>query len=152
MAQQNVELEYYNVGGINTYSNPLSQDGVLIHAINVTSTGQGYKTKRSGYSSFLGTPDSSQVQSLFDFQNIGNNSGSMALYRASGTSLYYSLQGTGAWTLAGNGTITSGAHFGHAVLDNVLIGGDGQGSTRHTTNGTSFTNTTLAPPSEFFEQ
>lgn len=152
MANENVELEYYQTGGINTYVNPLSQDGALIHAVNVTSSGQGYKTKRTGYSAFLGTPDTSQVQTLFDFQNIGNSAGAMNLYRASGTSLYYSLQGTGAWILAGNGTITSGGHFGHAILDNVLIGGDGVTNTRHTTNGTSFTDTTLAPKSEFFEQ
>jgi len=33
----------------------------------------------------------------------------------------------------------------HTVLDNTLMICDGAGSTRHSTNGTSFTNTTLAP-------
>lgn len=148
----NVELEYYQTGGLNTYTNPLLLDGVLIHAVNVDTMPYGAKTKRSGYSAFLGTPDTSQVNTLFEFQNIGNNSGSMNLYRASGSSLYYSLGGTGAWTLAGNGTIANNGHFGQAILDNTLIGGDGVGSTRHTTNGTSFTNTTLAPVAEHFEQ
>lgn len=145
--------QYYDTGGgINTYINPLQKDGLLIHAVNVVSFPAGAKTKRTGYSTFLGTPDTSQVQSLFEFQNIGNNSGSVNLYRASSTKLYYSLQGTGAWTVAGNGTITSGNHFGHAILNNTLIGGDGAGSTRYTTNGTSFINATLAPVSEFFEE
>lgn len=154
MAQQNVELGYFQTRGLNLYANPIDpeNDGVLIYALNVTSSGYGVKTKRTGYSAFLGTPDTSQVNTLFDFPNIGNNAGSINLYRASSTKLYYSLGGTGAWTVAGNGTIASGAHFGHAILDNTLIGGDGVGSTRHTTNGTSFTNTTLAPVSEFFEQ
>lgn len=148
----NVDLEFYQTGGINTYINPLLEDGILIHAVNVVSYPFGGKSKRTGYSAFLGTPDNAQVQSLFALQNIGNNPSSMNLYRASGSSIYYSLQGTGAWTLAGNGTIADGAHFGHAILDNTLIGGDGVGSTRHTTNGTAFTNTTLAPVAEFFEE
>jgi hypothetical protein len=59
--------------------------------------------------------------------------------------LYYSTQGTGEWTICGNGTISAGSHVGYAVLDNTLIVCDGAGSTRHTTSGTSFTNTTLAP-------
>lgn len=152
MAEQPVELGYYNLSGINTYSNPINADGVLIHAVNVVSSYAGVKTKRGGYTTFLGTPDASQVQSLFDFQNIGNNGTVFNLYRASGTSLYYSLQGTGAWTLADNGTITSGAHFGHAILGTQLIGGDGAGSTRWTTNGTTLVNGTLAPVAEHFEQ
>lgn len=152
MAQANVEQFYPAEGGINTYENPIVSDGVLIHAVNVTSPTYGVKAKRYGYSTFLGTPDSSPVTSLFDFQNIRNSGTALNLYRASGTKLYYSLQGTGAWTTAGNGTISNGAHFGHAILGTVLIGGDAIGSTRHTTNGTSFINTILAPKSEFFEQ
>lgn len=143
---------FNNSGGINTYINPLLNDGQMIHAVNVVNFPYGAITKRTGYSTLLGTPDTSHINSLFQFSNIGNDSTAMNLYRASGSLLYYSLQGTGAWTLSGNGTITNSAHFGHAVLDNVLIGGDGSGSTRHTTNGTSFTNTTLAPIGEFFEQ
>lgn len=148
----NVPKTYYNIGGINTYVNPIEADGIMIHAVNVTSFPMGAKTKRTGYSAFLGTPDSAQVQDLFQFQNIGDNSGSMNLYRVSGSAIYYSLQGTGAWTLAGNGTVSNGAHFGQVVFGTTLIGGDAVGSTRHTTNGTSFTNTTLAPISDSFEE
>jgi len=143
---------YYNTGGINTYINPLEADGLLIHAVNVTTSPYGAKTKRNGYSAFLGTPDTSQVNDLFQFENIGNNTSAMNLYRTSGSIIYYSAQGTGSWTVCGNGTITNGAHFGQVVLSNVLIGGDGQGSTRHTTDGTSFINTTLAPISSSFAQ
>lgn len=144
---------YYDTGlGINSFVNPLSRDGLLIHAVNVKSDGYGIKSKRTGYSTFLATPDGSAVQSLHAFPNIGNDSTKVNLLRASGSALYHSVQGTGAWTLSGNGTISPGAHFGVAILDNVLIGGDGVGSTRHSTDGTSFTNTTLAPPAQFFEQ
>ena len=145
--------QYYDTGGgLNTYINPLQKDGLLIHALNCVSFPSGAKTKRTGYSTFLGTANGSAVNSLFDFQNVRNNSGSMNLYRASGNLLYYSLQGTGAWTICGNGTITAGNHFGHAVLGTVLIGGDASGSTRHSVNGSTFTDTTLAPVAEFFEE
>lgn len=146
-------MNYWDGGlGINTFINPLGKDGLLIHAVNVKSDGYGIKSKRTGYSTFLATPDGSAVQSLFAFPNIGNDSTKVNLFRASGSVLYHSVQGTGAWTLSGNGTISAGAHFGVAILDNVLIGGDGTLPTRHSTDGTSFTNTTLAPPAEFFEQ
>lgn len=146
------DINYFLTKGVSTYVNPLLEDGQLIHAVNVVSYPYGAKSKRTGYSAFLGTPDTAQVQSLFSFQNIGNDPAQFNLYRASGSILYHSLQGTGAWTVSGNGTITNGNHFGHAILGNTLIGGDGAGSTRHTTNGTSFTNTTLAPIGEFFEE
>jgi hypothetical protein len=153
MVDQNVELEYYSSTGINTYLNPLQNDGCLIHALNVTTSPMGAKTKRSGYTAFLNNPDSSQVNSLFNFENVGNDPTQNYLYRASGSTLYYYPQdATLTWHAMGNGTITNNAHFGKATLDNVMIGGDGVLPTRHTTDGTSFTNTTLAPPGEFFEQ
>ena len=115
----------------------------MLRAVNVDSSPFGGKTKRSGYVTYLGTPDANQVNTLFNWtKNDGNT---LFNYRASGTLLYYSAQGTGTWTVCGNGTIGSGAHVSHAVLDDTLIIGDGVGSTRHTTNGTAFTNTTLAP-------
>ena len=144
-------VEYFQSNGIQNYLNPMTtgQDGNLIHAVNVISFPYGAKSKRPGYNSFLGTPDNSQVNTLFVFPNIGN-SGSLNLMRASGSSLYYSVQGTGAWTLASNGTIANNAHFGQAVLNNTLIGGDGVGSTRHSTDGSTFTNTSGAPVAPFF--
>lgn len=137
--------------GINLFVNPLSQTkGDLIRAVNVTSDQYGAITKRPGYVSYLGGPDGAVINSLFSFYR--NDGSTFWNYRASGSSLYSSAQGTGAWTITGNGTVSLAAHVGQAVLDNTMIIGDGVGSTRHTTSGTSFTNTTLAPISEHFEQ
>ena len=141
---------YYQTGGINTYLNPLLSDGIMIHAVNVISSPYGGKTKRNGYSAFLGTPDNNQVNSFLDFHR--NDGSTFNIYRASGSSLYQSSQGTGPWTITGNGTIANNAYVGGAILDNTFIIGDGVGATRHTTSGTSFTNTTLAPIAPFFEQ
>ena len=153
MAEQNIEQSYFLTSGVNTYASPLLGDGVLIHSVNFDTFPYGAKTKRTGYSSFLDNPDKNQVQSLFAFPNIGNDPSQLCLYRASGSSLYYyPNDATLTWHLAGNGTITSNAHFGHAILDNVLIGGDGITNSRYTTNGTSFTDGSLAPKAEFWEQ
>jgi hypothetical protein len=131
-------------GGINTYQNPfLLPDGNIIHSVNMDSVPFGAKRKRSGYTTYLGTPDNSTVNSLFTWQK--NDGSTFFNYRASGSTLYYSAQGTGAWTVAGNGTIGNGAHVMSAVLDNTLFIVDGVGSTRHSTDGTSFTNTSGAP-------
>lgn len=136
-------INNFSIAGINTYLNPLVKgDGELLRAVNVDSYPYFAKTKRPGYVTYLGTADGAQVNTLF---NWTKNDGSFYNYRASGSALYYSTNGTGAWTLAGNGTIANGAHVGNAVLDNTLFICDGVGSTRYTTNGTSFTNGTLAP-------
>ena len=146
---ETLTIRAYNIKGINTYTNPfLKESGELIHAVNVTSEPYGAKTKRCGYETFLGTPDTSEVRTLFS--NYWGTQ--LYLYRASGTSLYYSTGGTGAWTLATNGTMSATGHVGYAVLGDTLICGDGVGSTRHTTTGTAFTDTTLAPVGEHFEQ
>lgn len=144
--------QYYKTGGINTYVNPVQpeQDGLLIHAVNVDNFPLAAKTKRYGYQTYLNKPDSGTVTSLWQWRK--NDGTSFWNYRASGSLLYYSTQGTGNWTVAGNGTITNGYHIGHAVLNDTMIIGDGVGSTRHTTNGTSFTNTTGAPLAQYFEQ
>lgn len=142
--------QVYNLGGINLYTNPLlKNDGDLIRAVNVESYPYGAKRKRAGYEPFLGTADGSAVTNLFSWTK---NDGTLFLYRVSGGKVYYSAQGTGAWTVCDNGTVTAGKRVGHAVLDNTLILGDGAGSTRHTTNGTAFTNTTLAPIGSNFAQ
>lgn len=139
-----------NSGGINTFLNPLvKSDQDLIRAVNVESYPYGAKRKRSGYTTYLGTADGSAVTGLFSWTK---NDGSLFVYRTSGTKIYSSVEGTGAWTVTGNGTISAGGKVGYAVLDNTLILGDGVGSTRHTTDGTSFTNTTLAPPAQYFTQ
>ncbi len=144
------EEKYFETRGINTYVTPLELDGQLIYGVNVISWPYGAKTKRSGYSTFLGTVGTVTINSLLDYHQ--NDGTTFYLYGVSGSLIKYSTQGTGAWTIAGNGTISNEAHFGAAQLDNTFIGGDGVGSTRHTTNGTSFTNTTLAPIASEFEE
>jgi len=46
--------------------------------------------------------------------------------------------------------MTAGANIGHTVIANTLIIGDGGSATRHSTNGTSFTNTSSAPIANYF--
>lgn len=136
-------------GGINTNLNPLLQpEGTLFTCVNFDSDPIGAKTKRPGITTFLNNPDSSQVNNIFEF-----DAGTIHyLYRMSGTVCYYfdvNNPGT-AWTVMGNGTFTGGGRIGQTVLYDTMIAGNGVGSTRHTTNGTSFTNTTLAPLSRFW--
>jgi len=139
------------IQGINLYINPINRNsGEMIKAVNITSDFYGSKRKRQGYEPFLGTADGSAINSLFSFHK--NDDSTFWLYRASGSKIYSSAQGTGEWTVTGNGTISPGATVGHAVLDNTLVIGDGVGSTRYTTDGTSFTNGTLAPIAHSFEQ
>ena len=141
------KLKAFNIGATNLKISPFLQDqGQVLYALNVKRDLLGGWKKRAGYTTYLGTPDNAQVNSLFSWtQNDGTT---LHTYRASGSALYHSIGGTGAWTLSGGGTITDGAHFGHAVLDNTLIGGDGTAATRHTTSGTGFTDTTSAPLAE----
>lgn len=145
------KIDVTNLGGLNLALNPLLlKDGDLIRSVNVDGFPIGSKTKRAGYNTYLGTADGSAVTSLFSWTK--NDGSTLYTYRTSGSSIYYSTQGTGDWTLCGNGTISPGAHVGFTVLDNTLVVGDGIGSTRHTTNGTAFTNTSLAPIASEFEQ
>jgi hypothetical protein len=150
----------FNIGGINTYVNPLlhgymdaqmQTDGQLIRCVNMDSYPAGGKIKRPGYTSFLDSQGAS-IKNLWSWTK--DDGTSTFVYEFSGSVLKYYDAGVGtatSWTTCGNGTFT-GAHIGNAVLGNTMICGDGVGSTRHTTDGTSFTNTTLAPPGEFFEQ
>jgi hypothetical protein len=144
--------QYYNISGINSYLNPLlpQQDGALVHAVNVDSLPMGGKRKRFGYGAYLNNPDSAQVNSMWQFQK--NNGTQFWNYRASGSKIYYSIQGTGDWTVANNGTIANGGHVSSAILADTMIIGDGVGSTRHTANGTTFTDTVLAPVAPYVAQ
>lgn len=143
--------QVFNLQGLNLNLSPLVQpSGQFTRLVNVDNYPTGALTKRAGYATLLGTPDGSAVTSLFDWHH--QNGTQFELYRKSGSILYHSLQGTGAWTISGNGTFTAGSAVGYGVLGAVMIAGDGVGSTRHTTNGTSFTNTTLAPAAAQFAE
>lgn len=147
MANQKIS----EVRGLNLYINPINRNaGEMIKAVNITSDFYGTKKKRPGYDTFLTAVDGSAVNSLFSFYK--NDGTSFWLYRASGNKLYSSSQGTGAWTVTGNGTISAGASVGAAVLDNVLSVADGAGTLRWSTTGTSFVYGTLAPIAVSVEQ
>ena len=142
----------FNLQGVDLYQNPLTNEGAFLRAINVDSYPYGGIKKRPGYSDFLGTSNGSAVQNIFQWTN---DEGSQSyLYAKKGDVLYYYdvTAGTGDWSPCENGTFSPTAFIGHAVLSDTLIVGDGVGSTRHTTNGTSFTNTSGAPIAGTFEQ
>lgn len=131
-------------GGLNLAVNPLAhKQGDMIRCINVTNDQFGAKKKRPGYSTYLGTVDGAYVYDLHNFTL--DNGTQFWNYRNNNGTLYYSQQGTGAWTVCGGGTLTAATHIGVGTLENTLIIGDGVAATRHTTSGTSFTNTTAAP-------
>lgn len=132
----------YNLGGLNQQLNPLiQQPGEFIQLINVDSQPFGAKTKRPGYGTYL-TSLGTRIDTLFDWQR--NNGTQFWNYAAAGGTLFYSTQGTGAWTVCGNGTVTDGTIF-QDVLEDTLVITSPTGTTRHSTNGTSFTDTVSAP-------
>jgi len=138
-----------NLGSLNLKISPfLHKDGDLIRCINLEKDAIGALKKRPGYVTYLGTANGSTPLDLFTWQK--DDGTTFFNYRNSGGLLYYSTQGTGAWTTCGNGTVSAGKHIGHAVLENTLIVGQAGGTTRHTTSGTSFTDTSSAPAEEFF--
>lgn len=142
----------FNLGGIDLYKNPLINEGNFLRAVNVDSYPMGGIKKRSGYVTFNGTANGSTVTDIFQWTN---DTGSQSyLYAKKGNVLqfYDVTAGTGDFVTCVNGTFSGTANIGHAVLKNTLIIGDGVGSTRHTTNGTSFTNTTGAPIAYTFEE
>lgn len=138
------ELTKRDIGGINTYLNTIaSEDGVVLHCVNLDTNPMGGKRKRMGYGTYLGTADGEEVNNLFNWTM--NDGTTFFNYRASGSSLYYSVQGTGAWTLAANGTIADGAHVTNTILDNTLVVADGVGTMKYTTDGTTFSDMAGAP-------
>ena len=140
------KIRVYNLGALNLKVSPLlHKDGELIRSLNVERDSVGALRKRSGYITYLGTPNNLTNTSLNNFTL--NNGTQFWNYMTTGGTMYYSTQGTGAWTLCGNGTMTAGAVIGQAIQNNTMIIGDGTANTRHTTSGTSFTDTTAAPKS-----
>ena len=137
-------MPVFSPGKFNLSLNPLLlQDGDLIRCVNVTHDQFSSFKKRAGYATYLGTPDNDEVTTLFHFRR---DSGTQFWnYRMSGGTLYYSQQGTGAWTNCGNGTFPGGGTIGHTYWENTLTVGNGIDATRHSTDGTSFTNTSAAP-------
>lgn len=146
-------ISVYNSAGLNLRVNPLLiKSNDLLRSVNVDNNSLGAKQKRPGFVQFLNNPDNAQVNSHFSW-DVGSNGTQSYLYRVSGSVMYYYdvTAGTATtWFPCGGGTFSANAHVGRAVLENTMIVGDGVGSTRYTTNGTSFTSMALAPIGQFF--
>lgn len=131
--------QVYQVGSLNLKVSPmLHKEGDLIRSVNVDSFPYGAKRKRCGYGTYLGTPDTSEVKNLFSWQK--ENGTQFWNYRFSGSKLYYSTQGTGAWTVCGNGTFNPLGTMTNAVLEDTLFVSDGYGTVHFSTTGTSLVN------------
>lgn len=142
-------MQIANIGGINTKISPLLKpDDALLSCVNMDSDYIGGKTKRAGLELFLNNPDASQVNNVYEFEAGTYHT----LIRMSGTvAYYYDINNPGtAWTPMGNGTFSGGGRLGATTMYDTMIVGNGLDATRHTTNGTSFTNTSLAPLAKFF--
>src|SRR3990167_1536266 len=138
-----MEVPIFNLESLNLKISPFLQgNGQVLRALNVTRDSIGAYKKRSGYITFLGTPDNSQINSLWSWETAP---GSINVYRASGSILYHSINGTGNWTTSGVGTITDGTQVFHGVTADTMLVGQQGGTTRHSTTGTSFTDTSGAP-------
>lgn len=137
-----------NLGSLNLKVSPyLLKDGDLIRCLNLEKDSVGMLKKRSGYVSYLGTADGSVPVDLFDWHK--DDGTTFWNYRNSGGKLWYSTQGTGDWTLCGNGTVTAGQHVGYAVLEGTMMVGFAGGTPRYTSDGTSFTTITAGAREEF---
>lgn len=137
------EYRNYNLQGLQLKVSPfLQKGGELIRSINVETDSIGAKKKRPGYGTVIG-PVTGSVANIFDWTR--DNGTQVTLYAAAGSQLYYSTQGTGAWTVCGNGTIPNGDTVVHAVLENTLMVASPNGTLRYSTDGTSFTDTPSAP-------
>jgi len=147
------KFQVYNLGSLNLKISPMLQKpGDLLRSVNVESYPFGAKRKRSGYTTYLGTmPNGSVVQDLAHWTRT--NGTQMWNYAFAGGLLYYSTQGTGAWTICGNGTWNPGGTLTTAIgWDNGTVGttdvmmvADSIGTVRHSADGTSFTDTASAP-------
>src|SRR3990167_1595550 len=101
----------YNLQGLQQQLNPLlQQPGEFIQLVNVDSQPFGAKTKRAGYNTYL-TSLGTQIETLFDWHR--NNGTQFWNYAAAGGTLFSSQQGTGAWAVTSNGTVTSGDNIFH---------------------------------------
>lgn len=140
-------LEFFNIQSVNSYNNPLQYDGQLIHGNNIQFFPYGAISKRGGYYSILDNPDGAQVNALFAFPF--QNGTQLFTYRASGSNLYFSTQGTTNWQQASPGTIANGAYVSSAVFNNILAVGDGNTQLWTSTDGTSFSQPASAPIAQY---
>src|SRR3990167_6103964 len=132
----------FNLSGLQLKVSPfLQREGEMIRCINVENDMIGAKKKRPGYATYLSSLGT-EIKNIFNWTR--DNGTQFWNYAFAGGTLFSSQQGTGAWAIAGNGTITDGTVF-QDVLEDTLVITTPTGTTRHSTNGTSFTDTTSAP-------
>lgn len=136
-------IRNFNLQGLQLGLSPFQQaEGQFTRLVNVDPFPVGAMTKRAGYgttfSSLGGT-----INNLWDWHKA--NGTEFNLYSMAGGTVFYSSQGTADWAVAGNGTMTNGAYVGFGILEETMMIGDGTVPSRHTTDGTSFTNTAGAP-------
>lgn len=140
--------KYLNTTGINTYINPLLQDGQLIHCNNFVSFPFGAKTKRAGFS-LEGTINTGTVTALWNFPR----SDGTTYYGQLGSLVYCSNTGFDSLgTIVTNGTVSATTTVGYSFLGDTMVIGDGVGSTKYSTNGGTFVDMGLAPIAKHFEQ
>lgn len=140
----------FNLGGKQLKVSPFLQNpGDMTRCVNMDTDYIGAKTKRSGYVQYFAAPTAGTVTNLFNWtKDDGTTFYNYTFVDAGGSSyLYYSAQGTGTPTMCGAGTF-SGDHLGYTVLANTLYVGDGVGTLKFTSNGTSFATGTAAPIGE----
>lgn len=118
--------------------------GDLVRSINVDPFPVGGKKKRSGYTTLLGTmPNGAAVQDLATWQRASGTQ--FWNYSLAGGVLYYSTQGTGAWTNVGNGTLSANGTLTTAIVNHAYKGdmyfvSDGVSNLYYSTTGTSLVN------------
>jgi hypothetical protein len=149
-------IQFTKIGGLQLNLNPVLQNnGQMIRSVNLEEYPFGAVRKRSGYGSYLNNPDSLPVTDLFDWHR--NDGTTFWNYRISGSVMYYSIQGTGNWTPAIGGTFASSV-IGHTVgydqatRSDIMVVGDGVGTSVYSTDGTTFqVGTAGIPVASYFE-
>lgn len=138
-------FQVYNLGSLNLKVSPFNLvEGDVIRAVNIVKDQIGVLRKRPGYETFLSTANGSSPLDLWFWEQ----NEAKFLYRNGGGKLYYHDVDNGtAWVVSGNGTVNNN-HMGHAVLDETMIVSQDAGTTRHTTDGSTLSDTALAPAGE----
>lgn len=140
----------YNLGGKQLKVSPLlANDGELLRCENFDDDFYGAKKKRPGYVTFLDITNDYAPTNMWSWTKEDGTS--TFVYANFGGNLCYYNAGIGtsaAWVTCGNGTVGT-TPIGYAVLADTLFISQLGGTTRHSTTGTSFSDTTGAPKGEF---
>lgn len=140
----------FNLSGLNLKVQPLLlQDGQCLQCVNYDPLYIGAKTKRQGYVAFLDQIDSDEVKSLIYHHKAD---GTKFLLRVSGKKIYKWAFSGDTWGTAVKSNLTTGLRMGHVSYDDTLCLGNGTDNSMHTTDGSSFTDTSGAPKAKYWTQ